>query len=200
MPDPTRTTPNPPPSAHTPRQPTTALDNAVTEAISGNPEAFRYLYCTLQPRLLSYLQAIVGATHAEDIASETWARIAGSLHTFTGTGNDFRAWTITIARHRAIDHLRRQRHTTPMPPHALPDQLASNDTERDALTALSTAATLALIAQLPTRQAQAILLRIIFGLDGKTTGIVLGKQPNAIHTATNRGLHHLAQLLQSAST
>ncbi len=64
------------------------------------------LYRDVQPRVLRYLQAIVG-TDAEDVASETWLQVARDLPGFRGDGDGFRGWVATVARHRATDHLRR---------------------------------------------------------------------------------------------
>ena len=64
------------------------------------------LYRDLQPRLLRYLHALAGPD-AEDIASETWLHVTRDLPAFTGDYDGFRGWVTTIARHRALDHLRR---------------------------------------------------------------------------------------------
>ena len=72
----------------------------------GTREAFRLLYRDIQPRLLRYLHAIAGQD-AEDIASETWLQVTRDLPGFTGSYDGFRGWVATIARHRALDHLRR---------------------------------------------------------------------------------------------
>ncbi|GDY32289.1 RNA polymerase sigma factor [Gandjariella thermophila] len=177
-----------------------ALDTAVTRARAGDEGAVRHLYRTLQPRLLNYLRAMVGETDAEDVASETWSRIARDLRSFSGNGNDFRAWAVTIARHRAIDHLRRRRPTIPLAPQHLPHQPAREDTERDVLNAIDTAAALAIIGALPPDQAQAILLRVVVGLDTATSAQVLDKTPGAIRTALHRGLRNLARRLQPSTS
>src|SRR6266699_973186 len=50
---------------------------------------------------------------AEDIASETWLQVTRDLPGFTGTYDGFRGWVATIARHRALDHLRRHARKPP---------------------------------------------------------------------------------------
>ena len=85
------------------------LDDAVVLAQKGDSEAFRLLYRDLQPRLLRYLHALAGQD-AEDIASETWLQVTRDLAGFTGSYDGFRGWVITIARHRALDHMRRNQH------------------------------------------------------------------------------------------
>ncbi|TVT26498.1 RNA polymerase sigma factor [Amycolatopsis rhizosphaerae] len=173
------------------------LDIVVMGAQSGDENSVRHLYRALQPRLLNYLRVMVGETDAEDVASETWSRVARDLRSFRGNGQDFRAWIVTIARHRAIDHLRRRRPTTPLAPHDIPHQTARNETERDAINAINTASALAIIAGLPPDQAQAILLRVVIGLDTPTASRVLGKNPGALRMAVHRGLRNLAKRIQA---
>jgi len=84
------------------------LGVAVARAQEGDEVAFAAAYRIVQPGLLGYLRGIVG-DDAEDVASDAWLEIARDLRRFKGDGAGFRGWTATIARHRALDHLRRQK-------------------------------------------------------------------------------------------
>ncbi|MEV1147657.1 RNA polymerase sigma factor, partial [Micromonospora sp. NPDC049799] len=161
---------------------TAELNDAVVRAQAGDEDAFRFLYRSLQPGLLRYLTALVGAD-AEDVASEAWLQISRDLPTFTG--GEFRAWTVTIARNRAMDHLRRQRRrpSLPVPVQALSELAGDADTAERAGETIGTEAALALIATLPPREAEAVLLRAVIGLDAETAGRVLGRRPGAVRTA-----------------
>ncbi|WP_329114870.1 RNA polymerase sigma factor [Streptomyces sp. NBC_01353] len=179
---------------------TTALDSelglAVERAQDGDEAAFANAYRIVNPGLLGYLRGIVGED-AEDVASEAWLEIARDLGRFHGDGHGFRGWTVTIARHRALDHLRRMR-SRPRPARLDPDVLslpATGDTASEALEALSTDQVLALIEELPRDQAEAVLLRVVVGLDGPTAARVLGKRPGAVRSAAHRGLRRLAKEL-----
>jgi len=175
------------------------LAGAVGRAQDGDPEAFRALYRDTQPRLLRYLHTLVG-DDAEDIASETWLQVTRDLAGFSGDHDGFRGWVATIARHRALDHLRyhaRRPPARPVPAEDLATRPAADDTAESALEALSTGAALALIATLPADQAEAVLLRAVLGLDAQTAATVLGKRPGAVRTAAYRGLRTLATHLQS---
>jgi RNA polymerase sigma-70 factor, ECF subfamily len=170
------------------------LAGAVGRAQDGDPEAFRALYRDTQPRLLRYLHTLVG-DDAEDIASETWLQVTRDLAGFSGDHDGFRGWVATIARHRALDHLRyhaRRPPAQPVPAEDLATRPAADDTAESALEALSTGAALALIATLPADQAEAVLLRAVLGLDAATAATVLGKRPGAVRTAAYRGLRTLA--------
>jgi DNA-directed RNA polymerase specialized sigma24 family protein len=60
---------------------------------------------------------------------------------------------------------------------------------------VSTDAALALIASLPTGQAEAVLLRVVMGLDSNAAAAVLRKRPGAARVVAHRGLRRLADLL-----
>ncbi|MGP9017128.1 RNA polymerase sigma factor [Streptomyces sp. BR1] len=163
-------------------------------------EAFRALYRATAPRLLNYLRSLVGENDADDVASETWARIVADLHTFRTDRSSFLSWTTAIARYRAVDHLRRRNPTTPQPHHLLPDRQAADDTPADAAERMSTAQALHMLAELPPDQAQAVLLRVVIGLDASTAGRILHKRPGAVRTAAYRGLRALAARLTPSDT
>ncbi|TYB40530.1 RNA polymerase sigma factor [Micromonospora sp. AP08] len=173
------------------------LNEAVVAAQAGDEAAFRFLYRSLQPGLLRYLTALVGAD-AEDVASEAWLQISRDLPSFTG--GEFRAWTVTIARNRAMDHLRRQRRrpALPVPVQALSELAGDADTAERAGETIGTESALALIASLPPREAEAVLLRAVIGLDAETAGRVLGRRAGAVRTAAHRGLRRLAGMLERA--
>jgi RNA polymerase sigma-70 factor (ECF subfamily) len=172
------------------------LTAALERARTGDEDGFRELYRAVQPGLLRYLRALVGAD-AEDVASEAWAQIARDLASFSGDGDAFRGWAATVARHRALDHLRyeRRRPTVPAPVADLVEVAGRDDTAELALEVVSTDAAIALIMTLPQDQAEAILLRVVLGLDAAAAGRVLGKRAGAVRTATHRGLRRLAERL-----
>jgi RNA polymerase sigma-70 factor (ECF subfamily) len=143
-----------------------------------DPDAFRVLYRDIQPRILWYLTALVGHD-AEDVASETWLHVARDLHGFHGDSDGFRGWVTTIARHRATDHLRRhgrRPQVLRIPVEEFGHLAGGDDTAASALDTVATDAAIALIARLPADQAEAVLLRVVIGLDAEAAGKVLGKR------------------------
>lgn len=169
------------------------LTAALEGARRGDSESFRLIYREAQPRLLRYLTYLVGS-EAEDIASETWLQATRDLGKFSGGHGEFRGWLTTIARNRAMDHLRRanrQPPAVPVPVEDLAFLAGREDTADRALEAITTEEALSLIASLPRDQAEAVLLRAVMGLDAKTAAQVVGKRAGAIRTAAYRGLKHL---------
>ncbi|MFG2624137.1 RNA polymerase sigma factor [Streptomyces sp. NPDC048473] len=178
------------------------LTAAVLAAQDGDEDAFRTVYRAVQPRLLGYIRTLVGDPDAEDVASESWLQIARDLDRFSGDADRFRGWAARIARNRALDHLRMRgrRPAIGGDESELSERPAESDTADEAMEALATGRTMSLIAQLPQDQAEAVVLRVVVGLDAKSAAQTLGKRPGAVRTAAHRGLKRLAELLRTDGT
>ncbi len=168
------------------------LAAAVRAAGAGDEAGFTTLWRALQPALLRYLRVVVGDA-AEDVASETWLQAARDLHRFTGDGAAFRGWLFRIARHRAIDEKRRAARRREDPAETPAEDVPrTRDAAAEMLEQAGTAWALRLIAELPPDQAEAVMLRVVAGLDVAATARVLGKRAGAVRVATMRGLRKLA--------
>ncbi|MEV0369881.1 RNA polymerase sigma factor [Streptomyces sp. NPDC050636] len=173
------------------------LTVAVQAAQNGDEAAFRTVYRAVHPRLLGYVRTLVGEPDAEDVASEAWLQITRDLARFSGDADRFRGWAARIARNRALDHIR-MRGRRPViggDESELADTPSTSDTVGEAMEALGTGHTFRLISGLPQDQAEAVVLRVVVGLDAKSAAQVLGKRPGAVRTAAHRGLRRLAELI-----
>jgi RNA polymerase sigma-70 factor, ECF subfamily len=115
------------------------LTAAQMAARNGDEQAFRVVYRLVHPGLLRYVHALVGED-AEDVVSESWLQIVRDLARFNGGGAAFKGWASTIARHRALDHLRHHRRRPAMAtaPEEMPEPVADRDAADLALDGLST--------------------------------------------------------------
>lgn len=176
----------------------TKLAEAIRAAQSGDELAFRIVYRAVQPRVLKYVRALVGASDAEDVASEAWLQIARDMDRFCGDADRFRGWAVRIARNRCLDHLRRRGRGPVFGDDTELGGIAGpSDTAGEAMEALATERAIALIATLPADQAEAVMLRVVIGLEAKSAAHVLGKRPGAVRTAAHRGLRRLASMLDT---
>ncbi|MEV5121638.1 RNA polymerase sigma factor [Streptomyces decoyicus] len=173
------------------------LTVAVQAAQDGDEAAFRTVYRAVHPRLLGYVRTLVSEPDVEDVASEAWLQITRDLARFSGDADRFRGWAARIARNRALDHIRMRgrRPAIGGDESELADTPGASDTAGEALEALGTGSTMRLIARLPQDQAEAVVLRVVVGLDAKNAAQVLGKRPGAVRTAAHRGLRRLAELI-----
>jgi RNA polymerase sigma-70 factor, ECF subfamily len=174
------------------------LESALKEAIAGEESGFVALYRDLQPRLLRYATALVGA-EAEDVTAETWLHVARDIRGFVGDFDGFRGWVSTICRNRAMD-VARTRARRP----AVPTELATlaevpdrAETAGSAIDGISTRWAMNQILALPQTEAEAVLLRAVVGLDAPSAGRVLGKRAGAVRVAAHRGLRRLAETLDN---
>jgi len=168
-------------------------------AQEGSEAAFSRLWRDGNPALLRYLR-VVAPDVAEDVAADTWLHVVRGLARFRGDEHAWRAWLFTTARRRAIDEGRR-RSRRPVSPlgETRPDWLpASPDTADVAIEHLATRSALALVAGLPSLQAEVILLRVVAGLDTDTVARLTGRSPGAVRVAVHRGLRRLAQVVAEA--
>jgi RNA polymerase sigma-70 factor (ECF subfamily) len=165
----------------------------IAAARRGDHDCFQLLFHAVQPGLLRYLRTLVG-DDAADVASETWLQAVRDLRSFEGDGSAFRGWMVTIGRHRALDLLRYQQRRPAQLARSehLVDLAGRDDTAGAVIESLSTEEAVAVIATLPPDQAEAVLLRVVMGLDVETTARVLHKRPGAVRTAVYRGLRTLA--------
>ena len=173
---------------------------AVLEAAQGgSEEAFAALWVDANPALLRYLRVIAPQV-AEDVAAETWVHVVRRLAAFRGDEAAWRAWLFTTARRRVIDEGRRssRRPTWPLEEMNPADAPAAPDAAEIAMENLDTQAAIALISGLPRLQAEAILLRVVAGLDTEAVATLLGRSPGAIRVAAHRGLRRLAEILSGA--
>jgi len=168
------------------------LAAAIRAASAGDEGGFTVLWRSLQPAVLRYLRVLVGDA-ADDVASETWLQAARDLHRFTGDGPAFRGWLFRIARNRAIDERRRAGRRREEPADSFAEEVTrTDDAAAEMLERSDTEWALRIIATLPPDQAEAVMLRVVAGLDVATAARVLGKRAGAVRIATMRGLRRLA--------
>lgn len=165
--------------------------------LRGDEWAFRTVYRSVHPVLLRYVSVLVGPVDAEDVASEAWGQAFRDLARFEGDADGFRGWITTIARHRGLDHLRARgrRPVADVGLEILGERPDPVDVEAETIELLGTDKAMTMIRSLPLDQAEAIMLRVVMGLDAATAGAVLGKRPGAVRSAAHRGLKTLSRTL-----
>jgi RNA polymerase sigma-70 factor, ECF subfamily len=133
-------------------------------------------------------QVLVDESAVDDVTQDTMVSMATSIRSFTGQAG-FVTWLFTIARRRSIDHLRRQRATSP---------LAGDDIGEAARISsmISTRVTVReLVRQLPDRYGRAIELRDVERLSYDDAAQRLGLNVNTVRSHVARGRAMLAVML-----
>lgn len=178
---------------------TTTLDTSVLiEARTGEPTAFAQLWQVHQGHLLRYLRA-KRVTNPEDVASQVWIDVAGSIARFEGDLDDFRAWLFTIAHRRSVDEVRKAvRRPEVLYGRAGEDRcMPDGDDAQDASGALERA--IALVQELPTDMAEAVMLRVVFDMDFTRVADVMHRTEGSVRVLVHRGLKKLRLQLIAAA-
>ena len=167
-------------------------------AKAGDEPAFTALFRATQPALLRYLSVLAGP-RAEDIAGETWVQVVKGLPAFAAEELPaFRAWVLTIARHRWLDDRRaRSRRPEQLVPDA-PEQPSGEDVGAIVAGMVATETAISFIRALPPDQAEVLMLRVVADLDVATTAAVMGREPGSVRVLAHRGLRRLRHLLEAA--
>jgi RNA polymerase sigma-70 factor (ECF subfamily) len=168
---------------------------SLVAAKNGDETAFTMLFRFAQPAVLRYLR-VISRDRAEDLAGETWVQVVRGLASFQADEPQaFRAWVLSIARHRWLDDQRARGRRPEVVAHEMPEQSSGIDVAATVDEMMSTEAALALIARLPRDQAEVVTLRYIADLDVAATAATLGKEPGAVRVLAHRGLRRLEKLI-----
>jgi len=152
-----------------------SLENVLRAARSGDEDAFGELWHHLQPELLRFFTTLAPDA-TEELAAETWVQVVRGVGQFESDEPAFQAWVFTIAHTNVVDWWQR-----------------SSNTARP----VSSRSAMALVAALPTDQAEVIVLRVVAGLEVDQVAAITGKRPGTIRVLTHKGLRRLAGALRS---
>ncbi len=168
-------------------------DALVTRAVC-DPDAFAALYRRHLHRVYSYLVAKVGNVHdAEDLTAQTFIAALEDLPQYESRGK-FAAWLLSIARHKALNHLRGDGRFAPLEvveswPHAapLPEETVE---QRQAMDEVAST-----LQTLSSDRAEALVLRIFGELSLAEVAAVMGRSEAACKMLVHRALQDLRQRL-----
>lgn len=169
------------------------LKREVRRAARGDQDSAAALFDHLYPRLYRYAFARLSSEQdAEDIASETFAKLLRGLDRFKWRGNGFEAWVFRIAKNLVIDRYRvgdREVIGDELVDSVLPVQTdgpeagALAEEQRDELTQM--------IDRLPEEQREVVLLRFAGELDTREVAVATKRTSNAVRQLQFRALTNL---------
>lgn len=151
------------------------------------PEAFRAFYADALPRVYGYFFVRCGgdATIAEDLTQETCLAAVAEL----GRGRVVAAplpWIVGIARHKLLDHLRRQRRAG-WSVLVWEESVVDDRASAPAADAASADRTMAALAAMPSPQREALVLRYLDGFSVPEVAAALGRSVEAAESLLARG-------------
>lgn len=159
-----------------------------------NPAAFGRLYDLYIQPVFRYLYRHVGSLQdAEDLTSQTFMAAYESLPRFRGQSH-FAAWLFTIARHKLMDHYRRNTSQPQM------EEIEALPKHEDTLGRIILDEELGhlrgLIQRLTTEEQDLIYLRYLVGLSYAEMAEITGKNMEAVKKSTYRLLARLKSQME----
>jgi RNA polymerase sigma factor (sigma-70 family) len=148
-------------------------DEALMKAYAdGDMEAFEHLYSRHRGPLYRYiLRQVQDAATANDLYQGSWEKIIKARAGYKATA-PFRAWMYRIAHNHVMDHFRRSRPVSELPPDEMEADLPGPGQQlldEQRMSGLHEA-----VRDLPAEQKDVLLLKLEAGLDLQTIADVTG--------------------------
>jgi RNA polymerase sigma-70 factor (ECF subfamily) len=173
------------------------LDDVVAKAVAGNRDALQKVLETIRPIVLRYCRARIGAAErsglsADDVAQEVCLAAITALPRYKDQGRPFLAFVYGIAAHKVADAYRAMGRNQSDATDTLPDR-ASTDRgpEQLAMDSEASARMEKLLAVLPDKQREIVILRVVVGMSAEETAEAVGSTAGAVRVAQHRALTRL---------
>ena len=165
----------------------------------GDPQAFDRVYATYHPRLFSFLLRLSGRRHiAEDLAQETWLRLAKAAPTLR-EDTTLGPYLFTIARNAFMSHRRWAMldlsHLVTFGLDAIGSTATAASPETEHGRAVTVALLEAALKQLPLASREVLLLVGVEGMDQEEVARVLGVTYDALRQRLSRARAQLAETM-----
>jgi RNA polymerase sigma-70 factor (ECF subfamily) len=154
---------------------------------------FEALYRSSRDDIFAYAATMLrDRAAAEDVTAAAFERAYRRQKSFDAERGSERAWLFGIARHAALDELRRKRRSATLvadPPDSAAPDLAGSVVDR--------ATVRAALAKLKVRDREIIALRFHAGLDTAEVAGVLGTTPTNAGTLLHRAMNKLREAIDA---
>jgi RNA polymerase sigma-70 factor, ECF subfamily len=172
-------------------------DELVAAAMTGDRAATARLLEVLRPLVARYCRGKLGPVDrsflsADDVAQEVCLAVLGALPTYRVQGKPFLAFVYGIASHKVVDAHRAVTRGKTDPVADVPDVIESAaGPEQQAMRGELSAQLRTLLEELPEKQREILVLRVVVGLSAEETAEIVGASPGAVRVAQHRALTRL---------
>ena len=168
----------------------TELTRLVKAAQQGDRLAFGELYTRFARMVHGILLARVGRTDVDDLVQDVFITAMQRLDSIREP-ESFGGWLMTIARHRAADHVRRAPEMSQLTDAVTARAEAATPDRAEAL------AVLAAIRGLPDAYRETLTLRLVEGMTGPEIAERTGLTHASVRVNLHRGMQMLRERLKS---
>ncbi|MFI7675408.1 RNA polymerase sigma factor ShbA [Actinophytocola sp. NPDC049390] len=181
-----------------------AFHELVTSSMQGDQEAVATLFAWIRPAIVRYCRSRIGRSgsafsSADDVAQEICMAVLGALSRYGDEPESFLPFVYGIAAHKVADHYRRAGRDRSDPAADVPDGVDMGASPEQQIMAADLRDRLdQLLATLPPRQREILLLRLVVGLSAQETATAVGLTPTAVRVTQHRALAKLRNVLSPA--
>ena len=166
-------------------------------AQAGDAAAYRSLLGEMTPVIKKFLRSrLFNADHIDDVTQEILLAVHDARHTYRPE-QPFRNWMYGIARHKMLDHFRKQMRQSANEINDGEFVTFLKDPANDPEEALSGKDLQSVLAKLPGRQKDILVLTKVEGHSMAEVAAKLGMTEAAVKVAAHRGYKRLKELLIS---
>jgi RNA polymerase sigma-70 factor (ECF subfamily) len=156
----------------------------IQAAQRGEPWALEQLYHKYASMVHGVLLARVPSDHVDDLVQDVFMQAFNKLGSLRAAGA-FGGWLIMIARNRATDFHRRNKHT---------EEISESIAQRRSMKA-EAAEALEAIRSLPESYRETLILRLVEGMTGPEIADRTGLTPASVRVNLHRGMKMLREKL-----
>jgi RNA polymerase sigma-70 factor, ECF subfamily len=180
-------------------------DELVAAAMAGDRQAVGRVLTIIRPLVVRYCRARLGApdrssASADDVAQEVCLAVLTALPGYRVQGKPFLAFVYGIAAHKVIDAHRASARNRAEPVAEIPDATEVGDGPEQRALRLELSGEMGrLLDQLPDKQREILVLRVVVGLSAEETAEAVGSTPGAVRVAQHRALARLRKSMPEGS-
>jgi RNA polymerase sigma-70 factor (ECF subfamily) len=176
-------------------------DRLLARARQGQQDAIMQIYESYFPPIFQFIRLRVGEQAlAEDLASEVFVKLVGSLQNHSAPRHSLRGWLFRVARNEIHDHYGKSRQ---LPTTTLDEWLPAspdNDPEVQFMRSVSVEQARRAIRMLVADQQEVLILRFGQMLSLQETADIMGKSTNAVKSLQFRAINTLRNILEGMRT
>ena len=182
------------------------LDALVRVAAQGDRPALGRVLEIVRPPVVRYCRARIGYSErgqicADDVAQEVCLAVVTALPRYRDQGRPFMAFVYGIAAHKVSDARRGAARDKSFATDEVPDvACTAQGPEQRAIESEETRRVNALLATLPERTREILVLRLVVGLSAEETAAAVGSTSGAVRVAQHRALAKLRALVRAEET
>lgn len=185
-------------------EPGRRIDRLVGPARAGDPDALTQLLEQVRPMVVRYCESRLreSPVSAEDVAQDVCVALLRALPAYQERGRPFLAFVHTVASHRiasaCTSATHRREYAVAEPPQELTCCAPYDEPEHHLLEVAAATEVADLLARLPARPRDVLVLRVAWGMSVRETAELLALKPETVRLVQHRALNVLRRAVTAS--